>query len=123
MKAALALAAAFLRQYPVRVVLTSIATAAATCVVIWCAGGYEALLRSFDEYANKALGRYTLSVAPISASPEAFVPPEVVEELRADSAVAAAVSVPESAPQAQRVYTSIAPSSVVRFFTVFYLIG
>jgi putative ABC transport system permease protein len=89
-KAALALAAAFLRQYPVRVVLTSIATAAATCVVIWCAGGYEALLRSFDEYANKALGRYTLSVAPISASPEAFVPPEVVEELRADSAVAAA---------------------------------
>ena len=78
----LKLAIAILREYPVRVAITSAATIAATCVVVWFAGGYEALLRSFDEYSGKALGRYILSVAPISASPDASVPTLVVEALR-----------------------------------------
>jgi putative ABC transport system permease protein len=85
----LKLAIAFLREHPVRGVLTSIATIAAACMVIWVVSGYEALLSTFDEFSNKALGRYSLSVAPISVVPGRSVPAAVAKELRADPAVSA----------------------------------
>jgi putative ABC transport system permease protein len=78
------------RERPVRVALTATATAAAACLVIWIASGYEALLKTFDEYSNLALGRYTLAVAPIAAAKPGAVPPGVAADLRADPAVAAA---------------------------------
>ncbi|WP_411845324.1 ABC transporter permease [Roseibacillus persicicus] len=96
-----ALSLAYFRQHPLRVVLTSIATAAAAAMVVWVVSGYDALLGTFDRYANLALGRYPLSVAPISnfsqyapgaiPSPaEKFVPAEAIAKLREDPAVAAA---------------------------------
>lgn len=82
------LAVAFLREHPVRLLLTSVATIASSCMVIWVASSYDSLLLTFDEYANKALGRYQLSVAPIGTTDDQqVVPPEVLHALRADPAV------------------------------------
>ena len=90
MSRVLRLAAAFMREHPARLVLTSIATAAATCMVVWTASGYDALIRTFDEYANKTLGRFVLSVGPIASAADVAVPADVAAQLRADPAVAAA---------------------------------
>ncbi len=90
MKTVLKLALGFLRQHPVRLFLTVFASVAATCLVLWMVSGYEALLRSYDVFAQRALGRYTLSVDPISRKWDRQVPPEVVEALRAEPHVAAA---------------------------------
>ncbi|EAQ81595.1 ABC transporter permease [Blastopirellula marina] len=84
------LAIAFLREHPTRVVLTSLATTAAACMVIWLASGYDALLQSFDQWATVALGHYELSIAPISTTELTAVPQEVVKAMRADSSVAVA---------------------------------
>ncbi|HEY1066055.1 MAG TPA: ABC transporter permease, partial [Pirellulales bacterium] len=96
------LAIAFLREQPVRVMLTSFATIAATCTVIWVAAGYDAMLSSFDVWANVALGRYELAIAPISpespvdpSDPDSpkrpnHVPDDVLPAMRGDPAVAAA---------------------------------
>ncbi len=84
------LAVAFLRARLVRCVLSVLAIAAATCVVVWIVGGYEALLKSYDKYAQRALGRYILSVDPISRALDREVPPSVVDALREDPAVTAA---------------------------------
>ncbi|MDP0492263.1 MAG: ABC transporter permease [Verrucomicrobiota bacterium JB023] len=95
------LSLAYFRQHPLRVALTSLATAAAAAMVIWVVSGYDALLGTFDRYANLALGRYPLSVAPISnfsqyapgaiPSPaEKFVPEEAIQLLLDDPAIAAA---------------------------------
>jgi putative ABC transport system permease protein len=103
MKKVLKLAAVFLIEHPVRIVLTLLAVIAAACMVVWVVSGYDALLDSFDDFSNQSLGRYTLSVAPISTfqqvAPGAipsharkFVPPEAVDALRNDPAVAAADS-------------------------------
>lgn len=80
------LAIAFLREHPVRATLTSLASIASTCVVVWVVSGYDALLLTFDEYAHKALGHYALCVAPINAADEA-VPVQAIEVLRASPAV------------------------------------
>ena len=90
MKTVPKLAIGFLRHHPVRLFLTVSATAAATCLVLWMVSGYEALLRSHDVFAERALGRYSLSVDPISRKWDRQVPPEVVEALRNDSDVSAA---------------------------------
>ena len=84
------LSLSFLRQHPLRVFLTVFAVVASTCLVVWMVSGYEALLRSYDVFADRALGRYTLSVDPISRNWDRHVPPEVVEALRDDPAVLAA---------------------------------
>jgi len=81
---------AFLREHPARVVLTSLATMAATCMVLWVTAGYDALLKSFDTWAHVALGHYELSIAPISHEEPATVPDEVLTAMRSDPAVAAA---------------------------------
>jgi putative ABC transport system permease protein len=88
MRKVLKLAVAFLREYPIRVLLTSLATAASCAMVVWVGSGYDALLASFDEYANKALGRYVLAVAPISSNEAVAVPDEALALLKSDSAVA-----------------------------------
>jgi putative ABC transport system permease protein len=98
MKTLLRLSWAHVREHPLRLTLTSLATAAAAAMVIWVVSGYDALLKTFDEYANLALGRYELSVAPIShfsqvapgvipAPAQKDVPAESVALLRADPSV------------------------------------
>ncbi|TWT64748.1 Macrolide export ATP-binding/permease protein MacB [Allorhodopirellula solitaria] len=69
--------------------LTTVATAAAVCMVIWVSSGYEALHQTYDDYADLALGRYELAIAPISAADTDFVAPEVLPQLRRDPAVRA----------------------------------
>ncbi len=90
MKTVPKLAIGFLRQHPVRLVLTVSAAIAATSLVLWMVSGYEALLRSYDVFAERALGRYTLSVDPISRQWDRQVLPETIEALRADPDVTAA---------------------------------
>lgn len=90
MKAVPKLAIGFLRQHPVRVFLTVSAAIAATSLVLWMVSGYEALLRSYDVFAERALGRYTLSVDPISRKWDRQVLPETIEALQADPDVMAA---------------------------------
>ncbi|MBA2117678.1 ABC transporter permease [Bremerella alba] len=87
MQKVLPLAWAFLWESPVRVMLAIVATAAATCLVIWIASGYDALEKTFDDYANLSMGRYELAIAPIGLKEEAFVPPEVLEDLKSDTRV------------------------------------
>lgn len=81
------LAVAFLKEHPMRVALTTLATVAATCIVIWVASAYDALLRSFDTWANVALGHYELSIAPISQADSLTVPQAVIDAMRGDPAV------------------------------------
>ncbi len=101
MRTALRLAAAWIREHPLRIALTSFATAAAAAMVIWVVSGYDAMLGTFDNYSDLALGRYPLSIAPIQhfsqqapgaipSHAEKHVPAEVLPALRADPAVAAA---------------------------------
>ncbi|MFA4985204.1 MAG: ABC transporter permease [Candidatus Brocadiia bacterium] len=82
------LAIAFLREHPIRIVLTSIATIASVCMVVWVASNYDTILHSYDVYANKTFGCYPLSVAPISNAKDEGVPIEVMEALKADPDVA-----------------------------------
>jgi putative ABC transport system permease protein len=84
------LALAFLRARLVRCILAILTIVAATCIVVGIVGSYEALLQSYDQYSQRALGRYILSVDPISRALDREVPPAVVEELRKDPAVTAA---------------------------------
>ncbi|MCO8123592.1 ABC transporter permease [Stieleria sp. TO1_6] len=85
----LKLALAFLRERKTRVLLTTIATSAAVCMVIWVSSSYEALQKTYDDYANLALGRYELAIAPISGDAAEVVPAEVLQPLRDDPAVVA----------------------------------
>lgn len=80
----------FLRESRLRAVLTIAATAAATCLVIGVSSSYDALEKTFDDYANLALGRYELAVAPISMDQDDRVPEDVLSDLLADPVVAIA---------------------------------
>ncbi|PQO38474.1 ABC transporter permease [Blastopirellula marina] len=81
------LAWSFLWESPLRVALTILATAAATCLVIWVASGYDALAKTFDDYANLSMGRYELAIAPIETKEEQFIPANVLADLTADPKV------------------------------------
>ncbi|RYD18546.1 MAG: ABC transporter permease, partial [Verrucomicrobiaceae bacterium] len=101
MSTSLRLAAAWIREHPLRIALTSFATAAAAAMVVWVVSGYDAMLGTFDKYSDLALGRYPLSVAPIQhfsqqapgaipSHAEKHVPAALLADLRTDPAVAAA---------------------------------
>ena len=101
MRTPLRLTVAWVREQPLRIVLTSLATSAAAAMVIWVVSGYDAMLGTFDRYSELALGRYPLSIAPIQhfsqqapgaipSHAEKSVPPELLPDLREDPAVAAA---------------------------------
>lgn len=101
MKTSFYLAAAWVREHPLRIVLTALATAAAAAMVVWVVSSYDAMLGTFDQYSNLALGRYPLSVAPIQhfsqqapgaipSHAEKHLPQEAATTLKTDAAVAAA---------------------------------
>ena len=79
------------RRRPGRLLLTILSTIAAACVVVWVVSGYDSLVQSFRELAEKYLGRYELVVLPVGPE-DSPLPPlskEVVDLLRQDPAVAA----------------------------------
>lgn len=90
MRMVLLLLRANLLERPLRAVLTALAAACAVCLVVWVVSGYRSVIDALDLYASRALGRYVLVVDPVSRRADRAVPPEAVERLRADPAVAAA---------------------------------
>ena len=76
---------------PGRLLLTILSTIAAACVVVWVVSGYDSLVQSFRELAEKYLGRYELVVLPVGPedSPLPSLSKELVGLLRQDPAVAA----------------------------------
>lgn len=70
-------------QHPARIVLTSLAMVAASCIVIWVVSGYDALVSQFHDSAEKTMGRYDMVVVPDSwKEPELDAP--LIDELRKD---------------------------------------
>ncbi len=85
------LVVADVRRRPGRLLLTILSTIAAACVVVWVVSGYDSLVQSFRELAEKYLGRYELVILPVGPG-DSPLPPlskELVGLLRQDPAVAA----------------------------------
>ncbi len=102
-----------LRHRTKRMMLTILATVASACVVVWVVSGYDSLIQKFDEFADVYLGRYGFVVVPYTVGQEgrgtgALNNPamnnrtndtpvrfdaKLVEELRADPALAAIDSI------------------------------
>jgi putative ABC transport system permease protein len=74
-----------IKKYPLRIILTSLAMIAASCVVVWVVSGYDAMMSQFDELPEKPLGIYDLLVFPARGS----VPDFFIRKLKADKAVKA----------------------------------
>ena len=53
------------RRRPGRLLLTILSTIAAACIVVWVVSGYDSLVQSFRELAEKYLGRYELVILPV----------------------------------------------------------
>ena len=91
------------RRRPGRVVLTSLATIAAACIVVWVVSGYDALVGQFGGMGDEYVGRHALLLLPARAD-EAAGPagrgarlaPELLDALRRDPAVAAVDPVVEA---------------------------
>ena len=67
--------------------LTSLATIASACVVVWVVSGYDALVGQFGSKATEYLGRYDLFLVPDSAE-DSSLPTELVDAMHKDAAVA-----------------------------------
>ena len=81
------LALAYAWRHPARMLLTSLATIASACVVVWVVSGYDALVGQFGSKATEYLGRYDLFLVPDSAE-DSSLPTELVDAMRKDAAVA-----------------------------------
>lgn len=85
------------RHRPARMLLTLVSTIAAACVVVWVVSSYDSLVAKFDEFADNYLGRYEFVVQANAGGTEAQGPfgapavrlsPELIQELKADPAIA-----------------------------------
>lgn len=82
-------------QRPGRLVVTSLSTIAAACVVVWVVSGYDSLVGRFGDLAEDYMGKYELYLVPQGAGefrpledPRTLaLPRELVESLRQDSEV------------------------------------
>jgi hypothetical protein len=81
------LALAYAWRNPARMLLTSLATIASACVVVWVVSGYDASVGQCGSKATEYLGRYDLFLVPDSAE-DSSLPAELVAALNKDSAVA-----------------------------------
>jgi putative ABC transport system permease protein len=81
------LALAYARRHPARMLLTSLATIASACVVVWVVSGYDALVGQFGNKAAEYLGRYDLFLVPDSAQ-DSVLPAELIEAMHKDAAIA-----------------------------------
>ena len=92
----LRLVAAHVRQRPGRVLMTSVSTVAAACVVVWVVSGYDALVGQFGGMGEEYVGRYEFllvpardrEVAPTGFGRSAQLPAELIDQIRRDPAVA-----------------------------------
>ena len=87
MKVSEKLALAYAWRHPVRMLLTSLATIASACVVVWVVSGYDALVGQFGSQATEYLGRYDLFLVPDSAD-DSSLSLGLVETMRKDTAIA-----------------------------------
>ena len=81
------LALAYAWRHPARMFLTSLATIASACVVVWVVSGYDALVGQFGSQASEYLGRYDLFLVP-DAAEDSSLPAELVDAMRQDAAIA-----------------------------------
>lgn len=96
MKAVGILVGAEARRHWVRVLLTSLATAASACLVIWVIGGYDALIGRSGALATRLLGPYDLILHTRRAAREypsdsvlaEAIDPQLVKRLQRDPDVA-----------------------------------
>ncbi|WP_422929737.1 ABC transporter permease [Singulisphaera sp. PoT] len=109
------LAMAQARRHPGRVLLTSLSTIAAACIVVWVVSGYDAMVGEFGNLGEEYVGRYEMLLVPTRGDAqelaEARSAPRIQDallgEIRRDPAVAlvdpvfettARVSKPGSSP-------------------------
>ncbi|BBO32085.1 ABC transporter permease [Lacipirellula parvula] len=91
----LALVAAEYRRRPGRLVLTTLATVAAACVVVWVVSSYDSLLVHFDKFSDEYLGRYQVIVVPARPKETTTfgprqtptLPISALDQIRSDTAV------------------------------------
>ena len=87
MKAAWKLALSYALRRPMRMLLTSTAVVASSCIVVWVVSGYDALRSQFGEQATEYLGRYDFFIVPEDAG-DARIDTDLVAALREDPDVA-----------------------------------
>lgn len=95
-KAAVRLVLSHAGQRPGRIVLTSLSTIAAACVVVWVVSGYDSLVGRFGGMGEEYVGPYDLLVVPAAAAPAEGmegmpargISDALVESLRGDPGVA-----------------------------------
>ena len=87
MKVSGKLALAYAWRHPARMLLTSLATIASACVVVWVVSGYDSLVGQFGSKATEYLGRYDLFLVPDSAD-DSTLPAELVAAMHKDAAIA-----------------------------------
>ena len=83
------------RHRPGRVLLTSLSTIAAACVVVWVVSGYDSLVAQFGSMGDEYVGRYELLLIPTRGdTPMPFggrgmpqVPRALLEAIRKDPAI------------------------------------
>jgi putative ABC transport system permease protein len=84
------------RQRPGRVLLTSLSTIAAACIVVWVVSGYDALVGQFGGMGEEYLGRFEMLLLPVRGENTggmggrggSQLPKDLLEVLRRDPAVA-----------------------------------
>jgi putative ABC transport system permease protein len=87
MKLAWKLVFAYIQNHPARVVLTSLAMIASTCIVVWLSSTYDAMAGKFGDTAQEYLGRYDLFFVPDSQE-DAYVPADFLDALEKDADIA-----------------------------------
>ncbi|MBN2292667.1 MAG: ABC transporter permease [Pirellulales bacterium] len=86
MKVAWKLAFSFALRRPMRMLLTSAAVVASSCIVVWVVSGYDALSSQFGRQATEYLGRYDFFVVPEDPN-NAWLDSDLVDALRKDPAI------------------------------------
>ncbi len=87
MKIELRIMASGIRRHPARIILTSLAMVAASCIVVWVVSGYDALVSQFKDSAERTMGRYDMVVVPASWK-KPVLAAGILEEINKDPAVA-----------------------------------
>ena len=123
LKVVVKLVIAHARQRPGRVLLTSLSTVAAACVVVWVVSGYDSLVGQFGGMGEEYVGRYDMLLLPTRGEPGAGDGPvgrtnlqlskELLESIRGDPDVTAVDPVFETSLKANRVGEIPAPKSRV----------
>ncbi len=105
------------RHRPGRVLLTSLSTIAAACIVVWVVSGYDALVGQFGAMGEEYVGRYEMLLLPMRGEAPAVMggrgssqlSKDLIEAIRRDPSVAVVDPVFESTARVGRVGEAPAP--------------